>query len=399
MKESEIYFNLENWKFQLGKDIFKTFNERNRPDLPVLSATQDQGMVLRDKIGFNVFHDESNETTYKHILPGQFVIHLRSFQGGFAHSAIEGIASPAYTVFSFKNKTEHYDLFWKYIFASRKFIKRLELITYGIRDGRSINFDEFKEMGFFYPSYEEQVRIATYLQLIDSNIDSEKEKLEILKRYKTASFHFMFPQEGENKPTVRFKSFEQEWNTLPLNNIAEKQIKKNTNRLFNETFTNSAEFGVISQRDFFDHDISNNESINGYYIIEPDDFVYNPRVSVTAPVGPVNRNLLNRTGIMSPLYFIFKVKNVNKSYLNYFFKTSLWHKYMMLNGNSGARFDRLSITDDKFLAMPVLLPPTLEEQQLIASYFENLDHQILLQSQCLDKLKQIKSACLDKMFV
>ena len=208
----------------------------------------------------------------------------------------------------------------------------------------------------------------------------------------------MFPQEGETVPEVRFKGFEGEWNFSILKDFSKKITEKNRNRLYKETFTNSAELGVVSQRTYFDHDISNNENINGYYVIHPDDFVYNPRISVTAPVGPINRNLLNKTGIMSPLYCIFSVNNINKTYLEYFFKTNLWHKYIYINGNAGARFDRLSITDENFFNMPILTPST-EEQQKIASYFCNLDKQISLQTQRLEKLKQIKSACLDKMFV
>ena len=209
----------------------------------------------------------------------------------------------------------------------------------------------------------------------------------------------MFPQEGETTPKVRFKGFEGEWVISPLKKFAHKVTEKNIRRLYNETFTNSAEFGVISQRDYFDHDISNTDNTNNYYVIHPNDFVYNPRISVTAPVGPISRNLLNRTGVMSPLYFIFHVENINKDFLSYYFKTKLWHRYMLLNGNTGARFDRLSITDEKFLEMPISICENNAEQQKIASYFCNLDKLITLQTQRLEKLKQIKAACLDKMFV
>ena len=165
------------------------------------------------------------------------------------------------------------------------------------------------------------------------------------------------------------------------------------------TLTNSAEYGVINQRDFFDQDISNDDHINGYYVIHNDDFVYNPRVSVTAPVGPINRNQLGYSGVMSPLYLIFKVNGINKDYLSYFFKTTLWHKYMKLEGNNGARFDRISISDEKFFYMPINVPKDEKEQIFIASYFTSLDSQITLQTQRLEKLKQIKSACLDSMFI
>ena len=180
------------WKKEKADSIFKTFNEKNRPDLPVLSATQDRGMVTRESIGYNIFHDTSNEATYKHILPGQFVIHLRSFQGGFAHSEIEGIASPAYTIMDFKNKDLYHDYFWRYVFMSKEFIKRLELITYGIRDGRSISYDEFKEMSFLVPSKEEQIKIASYLKNLDHQIALQTHRLEKLKQIKSACLDKMF---------------------------------------------------------------------------------------------------------------------------------------------------------------------------------------------------------------
>ena len=180
------------WKKVKADSIFKTFNEKNRPDLPVLSATQDRGMVTRESIGYNIFHDTSNEATYKHILPGQFVIHLRSFQGGFAHSEIEGIASPAYTIMDFKNKDLYHDYYWRYVFMSKEFIKRLELITYGIRDGRSISYDEFKEMSFLVPSKEEQIKIASYLRNLDRQISFQSQRLEKLKQIKSACLDKMF---------------------------------------------------------------------------------------------------------------------------------------------------------------------------------------------------------------
>ena len=180
------------WKKVRADSIFKTFNEKNRPDLPVLSATQDRGMVTRESIGYNIFHDTSNEATYKHILPGQFVIHLRSFQGGFAHSEIEGIASPAYTIIDFKNKDLYHDYYWRYVFMSKEFIKRLELITYGIRDGRSISYDEFKEMSFLVPSKEEQIKIASYLKNLDRQTSLQSQRLEKLKQIKSACLDKMF---------------------------------------------------------------------------------------------------------------------------------------------------------------------------------------------------------------
>lgn len=181
------------WTTECAGHLFNTFNERNRPDLPVLSANQDiRGMAPRNDIGYQISHNRSNEVTYKVVRPGQFVIHLRSFQGGFAHSSVLGITSPAYTVFGFKNSQEHDDYFWKIIFMSKEFIKNLETITYGIRDGKSISFTEFSQMKFLYPSKDEQQRIASYFRRLDKQISLQEKRLEKLKQIKAACLDKMF---------------------------------------------------------------------------------------------------------------------------------------------------------------------------------------------------------------
>ena len=180
------------WEQRKAETLFITYAEKGYPELPVLSATQDKGMVFRDDTGKNIFHDKSNEIGYKRVQPGQFVIHLRSFQGGFAHSAILGITSPAYTIFGFKEGEKQSDLYWKYVFNSPEFIRRLETVTYGIRDGRSINYDEFLAMKFVIPKYEEQLEIAGYLSKVDNLITLHQRQLEKLKNIKSALLEKMF---------------------------------------------------------------------------------------------------------------------------------------------------------------------------------------------------------------
>lgn len=182
----------EVWEQRQALKIFESTADKNHSDLPVLSATQEFGMIKRDDTGINISHDKKNEMTYKRVLPGQFVIHLRSFQGGFAHSAIEGITSPAYTVFGFKEVDKHCDYFWKYIFKSEVFIKRLETVTYGIRDGRSINYSEFITMPFYYPDYKEQRKIADFFTHLDHLITLNQRKLEKLKNIKKSLLEKMF---------------------------------------------------------------------------------------------------------------------------------------------------------------------------------------------------------------
>ena len=167
------------------------------------------------------------------------------------------------------------------------------------------------------------------------------------------------------------------WEQRKLKEIADKVTEKNGNLTVRETFTNSAEYGIISQRDFFDHDISNADNIGGYYVVRNEDFVYNPRISVTAPVGPINRNKLGRNGVMSPLYTVFRTHDIDTEYLEWFFKSDYWHSFMNFNGDSGARSDRFSIKDAVFFEMPIPLP-SIDEQRRIGALLNQINNLITL---------------------
>ena len=180
------------WEQRKAKNLFVSTADKGHPELPVLSATQERGMIRRDENSINIYHDKKNEEGYKRVLPGQFVIHLRSFQGGFAHSAIEGITSPAYTVFGFSEPEKHNPNYWKYVFTSKEFIRRLETVTYGIRDGRSISYDEFLTMDFVYPTQDEQTEIANYLDTLDRLITLHQRELEKLQYIKKSMLEKMF---------------------------------------------------------------------------------------------------------------------------------------------------------------------------------------------------------------
>ena len=151
----------------------------------------------------------------------------------------------------------------------------------------------------------EQEKIGEVLEKLDTLITLHQRKYEKLVNIKKSMLDKMFPKNGASVPEIRFKGFTDPWEQRKLSDIVEKVTEKNAGLQYIETFTNSAEFGIISQRDFFDHDISKIGSLDGYYVVHNEDFVYNPRISVTAPVGPINRNKLGRTGVMSPLYTVF----------------------------------------------------------------------------------------------
>lgn len=198
-------------------------------------------------------------------------------------------------------------------------------------------------------------------------------------------------------PEIRFRGFTDNWEQRKLTDISEKVTEKNSDNEFSETLTNSAEYGIISQRDFFDKDISNEKNLNTYYVVRDGDFVYNPRISSFAPVGPIKRNTLGRTGVMSPLYYIFRAHNVDGMYLEKYFSSTKWHRFMELNGDTGARADRFAIKDKDFVQMPIPLP-NLEEQSKIARFLENVDNLIAANQRKLDLLKEQKKGYLQKMF-
>ena len=205
----------------------------------------------------------------------------------------------------------------------------------------------------------------------------------------------------KNKPEIRFKGFEEEWIEKSLNDISSKIIDKNENRKYEIVFTNSAEHGIVDQKDYFDRNIANASNIQGYYVVMPNDFVYNPRISTSAPVGPINRNKLSYTGVCSPLYYVFRVKEgeIDLSYLDYFFKSSAWHNFMFLNGNSGARSDRFSINDNVFVRLPIQHPKSEEEQRKIGALLTLIDKLINKLELKLEKLRNIKQSLLKQMFI
>ena len=180
------------WEIKRADEIFKSVSEKNKASLPVLSASQIDGMVLRDELGIDIKYDEAALNNYKVVKPGQFVIHLRSFQGGFALSKLEGITSPAYTIIDFIDKKNNIPDFWNSILTSRDFIKRLETVTYGIRDGKSISFKDFSSLKFVYPELEEQQAIGVYFSNLDQLIISYQDKITHLETLKKKLLQDMF---------------------------------------------------------------------------------------------------------------------------------------------------------------------------------------------------------------
>ncbi|MGU7915410.1 restriction endonuclease subunit S [Streptococcus suis] len=258
---------------------------------------------------------------------------------------------------------------------------------------------DLKKVDLDFPTLPEQEVIGSFFSDLDQLITLHQRKLDDVKELKKALLQKMFPKgNGNDFPELRFPEFTDAWKQRKLGEVAEKISQKNLDRQYVETFTNSAEFGIISQRDFFEKNISSLDNISGYYIVSPDDFVYNPRISNLAPVGPIKRNKLGRVGVMSPLYTIFRFSDIHLDFVEKYFDTTIWHRYMELNGDSGARSDRFAIKDSVFKGLPIPLP-SLPEQEAIGSFFSDLDQLITLHQRQLDHLKLLKKALLQQMFI
>ncbi|AYC65928.1 hypothetical protein BTJ35_05060 [Lactobacillus delbrueckii subsp. bulgaricus] len=204
-------------------------------------------------------------------------------------------------------------------------------------------------------------------------------------------------KDEKKAPKLRFKGFTDDWEQCKLSDISEKSYEKNTDNKYSTVLTNSAEYGIVKQRDFFDKDIANSSNISGYYVVRKNYFVYNPRISNQAKFGPINRNKLDESGIMSPLYLVFTVHDIDESFLETLFQTTTWHRFMYQNGDTGARADRFAIKDSTFMSMPIKVP-SLEEQHKLALAFQKLDQTITLHEEKKRQLERLKSALLQKMF-
>lgn len=190
-----------------------------------------------------------------------------------------------------------------------------------------------------------------------------------------------------------------EWEEKNLSAILARQTTKNRGNSIHNVLTNSATQGIISQQDYFDKQIANNENTDGYYIVKQGYFVYNPRISVSAPCGPFNKYYGEDDGIISPLYTVYKYVDDSAAYsdfLAYLFSSTIWHGYMHSIANYGARSDRMSVTNEDIDNMP--LPyPSIKEQERIAEILKTQDRVIELKEKLLKEKQREKKYLMQQL--
>ena len=300
-----------------------------------------------------------------------------------------GALSTLYICFALK---KHDSDFIKAYFDSLKWYREIYMISAeGARNHGLLNVptNEFFDTKHYIPqNITEQRKIADFLIILDRRITAQQSLVDNLKKYKRGVMQSIFHH-----------STQEDWKTVKLGGIFKKVSRRNTNGDIKNVITNSAEYGLIPQRDFFDKDIAVDGNTSNYYVIEEGDFVYNPRKSNTAPYGPFNRYTLKEKGIISPLYTCLVLQeDINPAYLAWYFKSDAWYRYIYDNGSQGVRHDRVSMTDDLLMGIPVSVP-TVSKQKKVAEILDAVEYRLSATQGEYDTLVKLKNGFMQQLFI
>ena len=394
----------EDWKKVKLNEILKEHKSRNAKGEveEVFSVAKEKGVINQiEHLGRSYASD--NITNYKVVFPND-VVYTKSPTAGFPFGIIKqnkvnrtGVVSVLYAVF--KPKNQYLGLLLDYYFSLpvNTYNYLVPLVHKGAKNTMNIGNEDFLNGAkISFPNNElEQKKITEFLITIDKRLEQLKEKKEYLEQYKKGITQKIFSQQ------LRFKDEKgndfPDWEILKLKDVFSRKSLKNNNSVLKNVLTNSATRGIILQGDYFDKDIANQNNLEGYYIVDVDDFVYNPRISQSAPVGPLKRNNLIK-GVMSPLYTVLKCEKGNLEFFENYFNSNFWHKYMKGIANYGARHDRMNITKDGFEKLPIPFP-SIKEQEKISHFLNDIDQQIQLVTAQLKQTKKFKKGLLQNIFV
>ena len=347
-------------------EVFKEYSEKGHTELPTLTIIQGGGTVKREDSDRNLMYDETNLSNYKMVRKDDFIVHLRSFEGGLEKASLDGIISPAYHTF---HSDEADSRFYYPYFRSFEFIKhKLVPHVYGIRDGRSIDIEGMKSIEIPYTSLSEQRKIGDYLELLDHLITLHQRK----------NIYFY------EKVTLV-------WEQRKLGKLVDRVTRKNQDLVSELPLTISAQYGLIDQNEFFDKRVASKD-VSGYYLIENGEFAYNKSTSTDAPWGAVKRLDHYENGVLSTLYIVFGIKEnnpIDSNFLVSYYNTNLWHKGIREIAAEGARnHGLLNIVPADFFETELMIPQDIEEQKQIGKFFKGLEALITLHQRMQKNSKQ-----------
>ena len=291
--------------------------------------------------------------------------------------------------------------------------KQLDFIYYALLnfDIKRISFgtgqplvkaSELKVQKIYMPYKQERELIGKFLIYIDNLITLHQRKLDKLKNIKKSMLEKMFPKNGSNVPEIRFTGFTDAWEQRKLGKIVDRIVRKNINNESMLPLTISAQYGLVDQIRYFNNRVASRD-ISNYYLIFKGEFAYNKSTSDGFPFGAVKRLELYEKGVLSTLYIVFVPKHydiINSDFLTVFFDTNRWHKGVAERAAEGARnHGLLNISADDFFDIDITIPLKENEQKQIGMFLRYFDNLITLHQRKLEKLQNIKKACLEKMFV
>ena len=355
--------------------------------MELLSVTMNDGVKPRSAIEGkdNSSEDKSN---YKIVRKGDMVYNsMRMWQGANGISPCDGIVSPAYTVLMPKQEINngYFAALFKSVTLINEFRKNSQGMT---SDTWNLKYPQIETIKVQIPSVSEQDKVSELFSVLDERIAAQSQLVESLKKYKRGVMQSIFRH-----------SSHKDWAIVKLGEIFKKVSRRNSNGDIKNVITNSAEYGLIPQRDFFDKDIAVDGNTSNYYVIEEGDFVYNPRKSNAAPYGPFNRYNLKEKGIISPLYTCLVLQeDINPAYLAWYFKSDAWYRYIYDNGSQGVRHDRVSMTDDLLMGIPVYLPASSKQSQ-IAEILNAIENRLSAAQDEYNTLIKLRDGFTQQLFI
>lgn len=401
MKEPKIRFEGfgGEWSLTQVNDILEIRNIQapKSIEFPLKAFVANLGIIDKgEKYDRSALVSDVDNKPYKRTIFNDFIYSSNNLESGSIGLNKYGNASisPVYSIF-FCRKGYDSDFIGRR-FVKKDFIGKMVKWRQGVMYGQwRIHEKDFLKIEVDFPAYDEQKEIGRYFQQLDSLIQSTTKKIESLRQIMAASLQSMFPQGGETKPCVRFRGFEEEWEKVSLNNILEERNEKSRKTLEYPLMAFIANKGVAPKGERYDRSALVNDVENKIYKkTEFGDFIYSSNNLETGSIG------LNSYGkaTISPVYSIFRCKDMIDA--NFIGRRLVCRDIIneMIKWRQGVVYGQWRIHEKDFLTINILLP-SYEEQNKIGAYFSNLDKQITLQTQRLEKLKQIKSACLDNMFV
>lgn len=386
----------EDWEQRKLGDIFKEYSEKKHSELPALTIIQGKGTIKREESDRNLMYDKSKLDGYKMVRKNDFIVHLRSFEGGLEKASSDGIISPAYHTFHGENIDSrfYYPYFRSYEFIKRKLIAHV----YGIRDGRSIDISGMKTIKIPYTSYMEQVKIGDYLDQLDNLITLHQRKCEETKKLKKYMLQKMFPQNGKRVPEIRFVGFTDDWEQRKLGDIAE--FSKGSGYSKGDLIESGTPI-ILYGRLYTKYETSISEVDT--YVEAKDGSVYSKGGEVIVPASGETAEDIARAATVDKSGVILggdlNVVSPNEDINSAFLAISISHgnsQRELAKKAQGKSIVHIHNEEIKNLVVPF---PTKAEQNKIVEYFSSLDNLITLHQRKYEELQKIKKFMLQNMFI